>query len=613
MRRRSIAPRTWYLLASLPAIVVFWVSATFVWNHFVEWPYLLDSGWCSALVFRQGFFQKNPAIIGSVPDFWGIHVSLVMSLASVVSVAFPGDRVDWYVLFQGFLYAPLGIATPYAVGRGASPSVRDAALVAAVSLAFALDGQVLACIGFPHYEILVSGGLCLMLAGLASGRRGFAWAGLALAAATREDGGFHAAAFVVGVLACNARARRFPVSRAELARMAAVGALASVLAFAAARAFVTVPLFRVEYLGAPPFAHLDGASLARRARGFLEHGRFVALPLAGTIVVAIATRDARWLVGWLVELPWLALNFFAAQELKSTFALYTGFPFVASVFWVAAYGRVSRLERPRRAALGILFALSALSTIGLASADPGGVARVLRAGAAPARGRSAILAFVKPLRANPTAYGRIVVDDAVASWALERLPYLARAKHRAPADLWRDVDAFAFFRTRDALELLARSPLDACGRAPGTSIFLCVRAGKPLPAGLLPSSPILAEMQQAPGTGFAEGETRVVEASRDVRPSVYGPYVTLPPGAYVATWTVAPGPCSTTDGPRLRVDVAGVGAPRALEVTSFDAPIAIPFDVEGPEPAREVELRAWTGACRYVLSSVDLRLRDGVR
>ena len=631
---------TWIAIAAiLPAALMFWGNACFIWNHFLEGPYLQDSGWYSAIVYHNDFFPKNPPAADWRPEYFGIHFSPAISVASLLSYAFPGDRVDWYCLFQGAIYAPLGASVALLIGRDTSlsrkTSLHDALLVGGCGLAFALNGQVIACMGYPHFEILVPVGICLMLAGLARGQTRLAWLGLVVTASAREDGGLHALSFLAAVLACEYLKRPFPVKRKLVLTMMGAALAASVLAIIAQKAFFQsanyaaavreggqavkgLDLFRHEYLGVPAFAHIDGASLAHRARRFVEQDKFIALPLIVTAAIAIARRDARYLLGWIVELPWLILNFVALQELKSRFAIYTGFPFVASIFWVGVYAYVR--GDSRRRTLLLLAAVAVSSTLGSAWSAPDAFLSFFRRAATPLPiPRAKLLSFSRTLRANPDAYGPIFVDHGMAAWTLERLPIEARIhpggyirddEPLTPAMLAQR-DGIAFFK--DGLmgplviSLLADSPFSHCGRISGTDVFFCTRPGRPLPPELVPSSVLVARLQTQ-GTARRAGEVIVVGAAPQTGIMAFGAEATLTTGTYVATWSTRTLECLFPGRPRMRFDVAEAG--REVTAKSILLPEdAAELNFEVGRAEQTLELRAWSGACTYVIDGLTLQRR----
>jgi hypothetical protein len=483
LRRRRFAA---IAAALVPALVVFFASARFVWNHFyADGPYLLDAGFLSGVVYRRGIVPYDLPIENAAPSYFSIHVSPLVSLASVISYVVPLPRVEYFCAVNGLLYATLAAAPALLVRPR---TIRGALAVGIAALAFAFGGQVLVVMGYPHYEIFVAAGVVTMLAGAATGRAPLAWAGLAMAAATREDGGGHVALFALAVLACG---RSFRLERRTTLALVGAGVLASVAAVLLERVFFgPSDLFGSEYLGHPAYAHIDASVVSRRAVVIVERGRFITYPFVATVALAIARRDARYLFGWAAAFPWFVLNFFAAQELKSAFEIYTGFPFVASTFWVAAYGVSVRARFP----LAALAAVSVVATLGFAMSLPEAFAHISRASFV--RGQSnpeGLRAIAGRLRKDPRAYGKVFVEGGVASWALESTaPDDLLQSNETPAAI-RQHDGVIFFRswisTPQVDALLAKAPYPRCGRLKDSIVHLCVRAERQLPAEFEPEGP----------------------------------------------------------------------------------------------------------------------------
>jgi hypothetical protein len=483
------------LATTLPALCLFWAGACFVWNHFLEGPYLHDAGWYSAIIHRQGLLPDNPPSAYPLSEYYAVHVSVAVSLASIVSYLVPLNRIEYYCLFQGLLYAPLGwVAGRLLIADWPPTRLLDALTVLSASLLFALNGQVISCLGYPHYEILISVGLCVMLLGLALGSTPWAWLGAALAAMTREDGGFHAAAFVAAVWLSGAFGRPFAVPRRTLLAIFAVSLGSSLVAMVLQWAlFERTQLFQHEYLGEPPFSHLTLSTLAERLTAFAESSRFVLLPWLGCLVIAVRWRDWRYLLGWAVEVPWFLLNLLAAQELKSTFDIYTGFPFVGSIFWMGAYARVAVPELARARALPALVVTSVLSAFGMASSHPTALKHILTRAAWPLDiPYQGLRAFAERVSLDPDAHGNLLVDPGIASWAIENMPAERRVFDVADVRRVDTRDGIAFFRTSSRGLMLRRfvaaSPFTSCRRIPGTEVFLCARPNREFPPEFVPAS-----------------------------------------------------------------------------------------------------------------------------
>ncbi|MDB4942529.1 MAG: hypothetical protein JWP97_2063 [Labilithrix sp.] len=611
-------PRLWTLLAYLPVAIVAFGSAMFIRNHFyVRGPYLHDSGWFSATVYHAGLVPENPpSLRGPLVSYWGWHVSVIVSLGSMLSYLFPVDRVDWYCVFQAVIYAALAFAMPVLVPARQRSSVRSGLAVLVANLLFSLSGQVLCCLGYPHFEIFASAGLAVMLAGLATGRTGVAWTGIVMALATREDGGIHAAMFLGAALALDLTGRPFPVSRRKLIVMAVVAAAVAVLtSVAQKRLFVTVDAWHQYLAGNPPYAHVTRALVLRRLDFFATHSGYVWLPMVVTALIAAARRDARYLLGWAFSMPWLLFNFFAFQELKGELSVYTGFPFVGALFWPAAFATSEAARRGRSGSLWPLAAgalVSIASTLGMVPGSWNSL-RFLAADMfiPKAENPAGIRAFARHLRRRD--YGAVYMSPAAASWALEGLHEheLVAAVFRKP-DLT-GADGYAFHINEDSFEPLVGSKLTTCGRVVDTGFFFCGRAGGALPEGLEPASPLMSGLHlvDVPQVRREHAAIRV-DAALPPQIRVFGPYLHAPPGAYTARWTVDYGGCpATSAAPILKVDIlrAGEEIVGILDAESITTPVELPFDVTPENHERALELRMFSGSCPYVLRALEVRPR----
>lgn len=613
----------YFLLGTaLPIAALFWANFAFTYNHFyVTGPYMHDAGWFSYIVYRQGGFPHNPAIAERLPSYFSLHVSLAISAASVVSSVVPLDRVDWYCIFQGAIYAPLGFAVALLFPAGARPTpLRLVGAIGLSSIVFSFNGQAIACMLYPHYEILIADGICLMLAGLAVGRTRIAAAGLALAIAAREDGGLHAAAFLVALLASDVLGQAFPVARRRVWTMLGIAIAGTICLMALQKGvFHAKGLFKHEYLGQPAYGHLTGAVLLSRVRDLLERSLFIVLPAMATIVLAAITRDPRWLLGWIIQIPWFLLNFLACQPLKAHFSIYTGFPFIGSIFWIGAYGRVRSGARwTCRPILLPVAGISLLSLLGYGISLPDFLLAGVEAMWAPHRiDGAAIRRYARELRARPDAYGRILVDPAMASWALESLRPEEVVHNGTDGIGFRDWDSFTFFRTGllgpTTFNALARGHFSSCAEMTDTAIVLCSREERWL-RDLPPNFRRIDFIQQSLWIGAAgrrQGERILVgpSARRDI--GTFGPFMALAPGRYRAVFAISGERCAdaSADRPRAEADVYVAG--RVLVKTAIAEPevrpLELEFEIPRPSPLRDLELRAWTGACPYVVDGVELK------
>jgi hypothetical protein len=470
-------------------LLFFGLVARWTWNHFLQGPFLHDAGWLSTTVYRAGLLPKNPPIASGYHEFFSIHFAPVLSLGSLLSYIVPLGRVPYFCLFQAAITMPLAVALPMLIGwRGHDKKVLDAILVALSAMLFALNGQIAICILFPHFEILISGGLCLLMVGLALGKSSVAWFGIILTVITREDGGLHSAGLLAAALVCDLSGKPWRVTRRKLLSMSAFALGCSVTAMVIQRlCFPSSDVFQRAYLGHPAYAHINFESFLQRFQKLFIYAGFVSYPFLATVMVAAAKRDARYALGWLVELPWWLLNLLAVEDLKSTFAIYTGFPFVGSLFWVVAYARRNQVDSRRRYWLvPWLFAVLSANLGLFVRWPPTGYFHAMKSLVVPKSLPSrAIGDFASTMVKNPRAYGRLLVDPAVASWTLESIPPEDFRWHVADVRTFDGYDGVVFFAREDwasgVRRFVAHSPFKNCGRVRDTELYCCMRPERHLP------------------------------------------------------------------------------------------------------------------------------------
>jgi len=605
--------RAWKPIAFAPTLLVLYANFMFVRNHFyANGPYLHDSGWFSGIVYRAGIVPRNPPT-SEMPYFWGWHITGVVSVGSILSYLFPGDRVEWYCIFQALIYAPLALAMPLLVPPAERNGLRSALIVAACSVAFAFSGQVLSCIAYPHFEIFASAGIAIMLGALAMGRERLAWVGLAMAIGTREDCGYHAASLLVAVLAADYLGRPFPIARRRVLLMAGVGLVSTALMmFLQKKLFFSVDAFRIYITGTPAYAHLTGPAIVERLSVFGARCGFIWVPILASALVAVARRDPRYLLGWVVTLPWLVVNLTAIQPAKASISVYTGFPFIGSVFWIAAYGRVEAARHPRRRWYWPLVAgafVSVASFLGLLFSFQSQATGLVADCVIPStRNPGGIRAFARGLRTRE--YGAVKVDPAMVSWALEGARPEDYISARDQKEGITSADGFAFFLNGDSVALLAWSALPKCGRVPDTKFIFCTMADRSLPSTVTPTTGLLLELEQLAAQHVRrEGEAIVGEARAEGGTAVFGPYMRLAPGSYLATWTMKQGPCDGTPSRPIHVDVFS-GGKRLLAERDVDADQEIAelaFEVTPDHADEAVELRTSFGSCAFTLRGLALK------
>jgi hypothetical protein len=337
----------------------------------------------------------------------------------------------------------------------------------------------------------------MMIAGFAVSKPPVAWLGLALAGATREDGGFHALAFTLAALACSLSGRRFPIERGTLIRMAiAAAAMSAAAVFVQNFVFESAGTFGRQFLGQPALGHLTPELLQRRLLSLPLRTGFVVFPMIGSVVVAALARDARYLLGWVAELPWMLVCVLALSEGKGALGTYNGFPLVASIFWVGAYGQIGRPLLGRQPWLVVLAALSGLATLGGFLSHPNPFRSTLWMAAVPTDvAYAGIAQFARGLERREGFYGNVLVDPGVASWALGGVS----AEQCVPSLMKivspHSYEGIAFFRGGafgpQMERFIKKSPFSQCGQIPTSEVFLCTR-----PSHALPSPFVMASLER---------------------------------------------------------------------------------------------------------------------
>jgi hypothetical protein len=562
----------------LPMLVLSIGVARFVLHHFfVRAPFLLDSGFYSALVYRAGLSPPNPNIAIDFADhYFAFHFSPLISTFSVLSYAQPLPRIEWYALFQAVVFAPIGLA----VFAGTARQAGHVPLRFFAALAFSLSGMVVVFVAAPHYEPAIPGFICLLLAAIVAGRTRLAWCTLALALSVREDAGMHAALALLPLVYLGWRGRDIGLPLRIVVYMAVAGIGWLVFSVVLQKLFFHAQgTLGHVYLGSPPFSHLSVDLIAARAHFFLTDRPFIYLPFLATVVLAAVRRDAGYVLGWAISVPWFVLNFLAFDPEKAAFNAYTGFPFIVAIFWVLIYGMyfAPAPRRLRPALLYGVFTVTCLtSTIGLYWVDPAYTTSTLKdMYFHRSMRRDAVHGFVAALQQHRADFGRIYIDQSIGALALETFRY---------ADTWqpgrRELDALAFHHESWSMTDLApdifANDLRVCTRARGTGLIVCTR--EPLPA-----------------TTFAEIETVTIPAvfafGPNDRPNAFtdrrgivlrdkafsgGFLGRLAKGRYALVFTLS-GPSDAG------VEVYADGHSRGSATTS-SAQLELAFDADGENP-----------------------------
>lgn len=450
-------------------------------NLFVRAPYLLDTGMLSGLAYRDGLLLAAPKVaLSYVEYYYDVYFSPLTSLFSLASYIVPVGRLEWYVIIQAAVYAPIGPAVFLVASRlEPATALRRAPITIAAAIAFCFSGLVLWMVGYPHFEVAMPGFICLMLASIVTGRTRWAWVWLVFAASVRQDGGIHVATALAPLVFLHWRGFAMLPSRRALVQMMGFAVGLSVVGMLAIKVFFhPFPRLEAAYIGNPMYAHLSLPLLAERARSFIATDQLIYYPALATALLAALRRDYRYLLGWISTLPWFVFCFLAVETVKATFFAYGVGPFMIGMFWCYLYG-AHLAPAPRRLRAALLEAWFAgvclVSALGAYLAGPVGV-RVIVEDMAQSypRNRAAVHGFVHALRDHRASFGRLRVDAAIATVALEELD---------PSEAWRSgetgVDTIAFHResieANGMINDLLANQIDGCALVRRTGIAVCSR------------------------------------------------------------------------------------------------------------------------------------------
>jgi hypothetical protein len=618
------------LTAVLPGGLVAIANAAFILDHFyARQPYLLDAGWLSAVVHRSGIGLANPLAMQHYgATFYNVHVSPFMSLFSLLSYVTPLDRIGFYALFQGVVYAPLGVSAYFVASRSAPVAIWRLPLTAVMALCFSFSGQVLVAIEYPHFEIAIPGLTSLLLGAVVTNRRAWIWPLLALALSVREDAGFHLALALCPLLYLTWRGALDPALRKTLFVLIGVSIAASVVAFGMQHVLTPPAAVRMPFFGTPFLHHLAGGALRERITWLFMGCPFIIAPLGATIALALLRRDARYLLGWLAAMPWLVVNLLAYEEGKWRLAAYIGFPFVVSVFWVYLYGSLLA-PPPRRLARGlfeVVFAgICVLSIIAVDVKYPP-LVNLIRDGVlrrAPAHPKE-VRAYAKTLHEGGAQVGRFCVDGPVAALAVD---IIVRGQGCDPGT--RDMDTFAFHREGPGgatlLVDMAANGVAQCTHVLETGYCVCAsdeRLGRlsPLlasvPTERIPALLVVSSFDNAHRFEVAAAGVVVPIAAAGQPNLATRNLAVAAGGSYEIVWDLALERASADPREVVTVDVVVDGEVAGKAATSVDGggpreQLVLPFTVRPNQP---FGARLWyRGAAKVVVEGAQLRAAAAAR
>jgi uncharacterized membrane protein len=468
-----------------------------LYHFYVKGSFLLDSGLLAYLVAHGDPILPSPHVLGG-QSFFATHLSPIFLITAQLRRWLPVSDAQFFALFIGFCHALPGIGVFWLL-RSSYGLRRPAgiALAALLGMAFSLNGLALAIARYPHFEILIVGGVILFAVALSRGQHLVAAVCFVLCLATREDAGFHLFAILFVLIALNRwygmpwSAQRAEIAFAAIALTFSLGEILVQMATAEGQS----SLVRI-YLGDPPFGSLSREIITERLLGYFVYRTYLVLPAAIALLWAVRTRNPYILVGYVAFVPYLLLHLTAQSDIAATLSGYYAYPLMIAAFW-PLLGVL--LDRRRRAVQGtatvpvLVFAVMIYASFASVPRqyNPGGLEFPASLVSPPSLARqSATDRAIAELSRSKALLGKVVVDDSVLALApddYERSETLLANTHEAP-------DTAIFFENGYGVKavraMAAGANLTRRYRVPGTSIRLATNRSSqqmlPLAALLVP-------------------------------------------------------------------------------------------------------------------------------
>ena len=469
-----------------------------LYHFYVRGAFLLDSGLLAYLVADGDPALPTPHLLGG-RSFFATHLTPIFLVTAQLRRWLPVSDAQFFALFIGVCHALPGLGVFWLL-RSSFGLRRPAGIVVAalLGLAFSFNGLALAIARYPHFEMLIVGGVILFAVALSRGQHRAATFWFALCLATREDAGFHLFAILFVLIALNRwYGMAWSSQRAEIlfAAIALSFSLAEILVQMAV-AQGQSSLVRI-YLGDPPFGSLSPEIIAERLLGYVFYRTYLVLPAAIAVFWAARTRNPYILVGYVAFLPYLLVHLTARSDIAATLSAYYAYPLMIAAFWPLLGVWLDRRRRgvQENAAVPVLvFAAMIAGAFAAVSrqANPGGLEFPASLVSPPSLARQgATERAIAELSRSKPMLGKIVVDDSVlalAPDAYERSETSLASTHEPPDTAIYFSEGYGSATVR---AMAAAADLTRIYRVPGTSIRLAtdrsIDSLSPLAALLVPA------------------------------------------------------------------------------------------------------------------------------
>ena len=213
-------PARWAPVAALAVGGVPFAAFTILvlYHFYIKGSFFWDSGLLAYLMSQADWRLPTPPIFGG-DSFFATHFALIFVPLSLIRHLLPISDVQFFAGFSGLCHALPGLAVFWLLHAGFRlRTATGVAVAAAIGLAFSFNGLALAIARYPHFEMLIVGGVLLFLVALIRRRLVLAGGFFAICLATREDAGLHLFAVLFLLIALNRyRGLGWRMQRAEIA------------------------------------------------------------------------------------------------------------------------------------------------------------------------------------------------------------------------------------------------------------------------------------------------------------------------------------------------------------------------------------------------------------
>ena len=178
-------------------------TAFFLYQFYVKGSFLLDAGYLAFLMSEGGLRLASPITLGG-GSFFTSHIAPLFVVTGLIKRGLPGSDAQFFSIVIALGHALPGLGVYWVLRSGFYLRGPIAVAVAAfAAIAFSFNGLALAIARYPHFEILIVGGVILFAVALMQRRLIAAAVIFALTLTVREDAGFHLFGILFVVTAVN--------------------------------------------------------------------------------------------------------------------------------------------------------------------------------------------------------------------------------------------------------------------------------------------------------------------------------------------------------------------------------------------------------------------------